>query len=84
MAVGNSASAQPLNTSSATTSTGFLAAMRGYEEYTTSGTTTTRGPMRTLQFVWANCNAATSGDCELETAWGASHMHAEMYLMIEA
>ena len=73
MAVGNSASAQPLNTSSATTSTGFLAAMRGYEEYTTSGTTTTRGPMRT-----------TSGDCELETAWGASHMHAEMYLMIEA
>lgn len=56
MSVGNAASAQSLNTSTPTKSTGFIAAMRGYEEATTSGTTVTRGPMRTLQFVWANCN----------------------------
>lgn len=36
---------------------GFLAAVRGYEEYAKAeGGATMRGPLKTLQMVWANCN----------------------------
>ncbi|KAI8473107.1 MAG: hypothetical protein J3K34DRAFT_193576 [Monoraphidium minutum] len=60
--LGNKDSALQLITSYPNKPTGFLAAIRGYEEYHAMASgASLRGPMRTLQFVWANCNAVGSG-----------------------
>jgi hypothetical protein len=57
--IGNDASTSPLQTSYPGKTTGFVGAIRGYEEYTLGAAgTTIRGPMRTLQLVWTDC-----GDC---------------------
>jgi hypothetical protein len=59
LAVGDANSSAPTVTTYPNKKTGFLGAIRGYEAYTkTLGTAVTiRGPLRTLQVVWANCNA---------------------------
>ena len=61
-AVGNSASTAPLLAAFPNKQGGFLAAIRGYEQYTQGGgTATIRGPLETLQFVWAHCNPVAAG-----------------------
>lgn len=57
--LGNKESATQLITSYPNRPTGFLASVRGYEEYEKAPAGgLMRGPLKTLQFVWANCNAA--------------------------
>jgi hypothetical protein len=64
LVIGDDASTSTLLTSYPAKTTGFVGAIRGYEEYTMgAGTATTRGPMRTLQLVWADCycNCTSTG-----------------------
>ncbi|GBF88056.1 hypothetical protein Rsub_00768 [Raphidocelis subcapitata] len=55
--IGNKDSPVQLITSYPNKPTGFLAAIRGYEEFSKlADGSSGRGPLRTLQFVWGNCN----------------------------
>ena len=64
--VGNPDSPAQTITSYPNRPTGFLASVRGYEEYTKlAQNAVARGPLKTLQFVWANCNSGGES-----RAWG--------------
>jgi hypothetical protein len=56
--IGNKDSPSQLISSYPNRPSGFLASVRGYEEVAKSASGAVgRGPLKTLQFIWANCNA---------------------------